>query len=512
MAIPTLSGSYIDETYQRLVQVSGGEYADGLGNPISFGTTSTGSLLTTASVSLNTITFTKGNGDQFNITIDTGSAAIGTYYNTATGSYGSFYDTGSYTATSATTIYSMSLSTTDISNGVYVSGSDKTRIYVSNTGVYNVQFSAQFTNSDNVGVDVAIWLRKNDNSSTNDLADSTGICTVPPRKGSTNGQTISGWNYYVNVAAGDFIELLWHSATANVVTLETIAAGTNPVHPRTPSLIATVQRVDTFLSNTGSFSGSFIGNLIGNLEGTASWATNFVSASNYVLNTQTGSFVTNSQTSSFITYLQTGSFATTGSNTFSGSQTITGSVNIAGQTNFNNAVAVNDSNLNLTNSSSLNLTSGSSIFINNGLFVVTGSTLVNISGEVNVNNAVAVNDSNVNLTNSSSLNLTSGSSIFVDSGSLTVTNGGITGSLYNEAFSKNRTTPTSINTIKQYQSIFNPSNLFIGENDIFIVEQNSEYYVLGDVVNSGSMVVDGTFKIGGALLNDGNITGIGIIE
>ena len=50
------------------------------------------------------------------------------------------------------------------------------------------------------------------------------------------------------------------------------------------------------------------------------------------------------------------------------------------------------------------------------------------------------------------------------------------------------------------------------ENDIFIVEQNSEYYVLGDVVNSGSMVVDGTFKIGGALLNDGSITGIGIIE
>ena len=250
------------------------------------------------------------------------------------------------------------------------------------------------------------------------------------------------------------------------------------------------------------------------LLGTASFATTasyinplFISASATV-----AGIVTNSQTSSFITYLQTGSFATTGSNTFSGSQTITGSVNIAGQTNFNNAVAVNDSNLNLTNSSSLNLTSGSSIFINNGLFVVTGSTLVNISGEVNVNNAVAVNDSNVNLTNSSSLNLTSGSSIFVDSGSLTVTNGGITGSLYNEAFSKNRTTPTSINTIKQYQSIFNPSNLFIGENDIFIVEQNSEYYVLGDVVNSGSMVVDGTFKIGGALLNDGNITGIGIIE
>jgi hypothetical protein len=90
--------------------------------------------------------------------------------------------------------------------------------------------------------------------------------------------------------------------------------------------------------------------------------------------------------------------------------------------------------------------------------------------------------------------------------------GGITGSLYNEAFSKNRTTTGSVNTIKQYQSIFNPSNLFIQENHIFIVEENAEYYVLGDVVNSGSIVVDGTFKIGGALLNNGSITGIGIIE
>lgn len=37
MAIPSLLGSYVDETYQRLVQVSGSEFADGLGNPISFG-------------------------------------------------------------------------------------------------------------------------------------------------------------------------------------------------------------------------------------------------------------------------------------------------------------------------------------------------------------------------------------------------------------------------------------------------------------------------------------------
>ena len=49
MAIPSLLGSYIDETYQRLVQVSGSEFADGLGNTITFGTINTGSFATTGS-------------------------------------------------------------------------------------------------------------------------------------------------------------------------------------------------------------------------------------------------------------------------------------------------------------------------------------------------------------------------------------------------------------------------------------------------------------------------------
>jgi len=41
------------------------------------GSTDTGSLLTTASVSLNTITFTKGDGSTFPITVDTGSGGGG---------------------------------------------------------------------------------------------------------------------------------------------------------------------------------------------------------------------------------------------------------------------------------------------------------------------------------------------------------------------------------------------------------------------------------------------------
>jgi len=196
-------------------------------------------------------------------------------YNTATGSYGSFFDTGSVSATSATAVYSMSLNTTDISNGVFISASngDNTRIKFTNAGTYNLQFSSQFSNTDNSNQDIVIWIKKNGV----DIPDSSGVVTVPPFKAGSNGQVISGWNYFLNLSANDFIQMCWHVEQANVITLETIPAGTSPTHPRTPSTILTANRVDTFLSNTGSFSGSFTGNLIG----TASTAS-YITASNIV--------------------------------------------------------------------------------------------------------------------------------------------------------------------------------------------------------------------------------------
>ena len=77
MAIPSLFDSYIDETYQRLVQYQNGEFADGTGSAITFGQTPTGSLLVTASATGNTITFIKGDGSPFNVTVAGGTGAPG---------------------------------------------------------------------------------------------------------------------------------------------------------------------------------------------------------------------------------------------------------------------------------------------------------------------------------------------------------------------------------------------------------------------------------------------------
>jgi len=73
---------------------------------------------------------------------------------------------------------------------------------------------------------------------------------------------------------------MWYSPDANVRLHAEPAFG---VVPGIPSLIVTANRVDQFLSNTGSFTGvftgSFSGSFTGNLIGTASYATQAVSAS-----------------------------------------------------------------------------------------------------------------------------------------------------------------------------------------------------------------------------------------
>ena len=69
-----LTGQNIENTYQRILQTPDGTtFYDGTGSLVTLPSANTASLLTTASAALNVLTFTKGNGDQFSVTVDTGS-------------------------------------------------------------------------------------------------------------------------------------------------------------------------------------------------------------------------------------------------------------------------------------------------------------------------------------------------------------------------------------------------------------------------------------------------------
>ena len=214
----------------------------------------------------------------------------GSNFNTATGSYGSFYDTTTQTNPVANTPRSMSFNTTDITNGVSISGSTSpfnTYIKTENPGVYDIQFSAQLDKTDAGKDEIIIWLRKNGTDLT-DTATSISLTN-------NNDKVVAAWNWFVNSAANDYYQIIWYSADPDLRILAETAGGG---HPGIPSVIATVNRVDQFLSNSGSFSGSFSGALTGSLFGTASWAENASTAS-YVTTAQTASYVLNAVSSSY---------------------------------------------------------------------------------------------------------------------------------------------------------------------------------------------------------------------
>lgn len=138
-------------------------------------------------------------------------------------------------STTANTATLMTLNTTDFSNGVTISTS---KITVAAAGIYNLQFSAQFSNTDTAFQDVYIWLRQNGV----DITGSTGFVSVPNRHAGTDGHVIIGWNYFLSMAASDYVEIYW-SVPNTAVTIQHLAASGTPTKPSTQSVVATMSFV-----------------------------------------------------------------------------------------------------------------------------------------------------------------------------------------------------------------------------------------------------------------------------
>jgi hypothetical protein len=135
----------------------------------------------------------------------------------------------------ANTATLMTLNTTDFANGVSIATS---KITVATAGIYNLQFSTQFSNTDSSFQDVYIWLRQN---GTN-IPGSTGFVSVPNRHAGTDGHSIIGWNYFVSMAANDYVEIYW-SVPNTAVTIQQLAASGTPTKPSTQSVVATMSFV-----------------------------------------------------------------------------------------------------------------------------------------------------------------------------------------------------------------------------------------------------------------------------
>lgn len=153
--------------------------------------------------------------------------------------YGAFQDGTDQVAANTTTAYPITFNTTDFSNGVTLSNSS--RLNVTDSGIYNIQFSIQFINTTNASQDVDVWFKVNGTNSAN----SNSRFGFAPRKGVGDPfHTIAAMNYFISLNATDYVEIMWRPTDVGV-TIEQYPAGTTPTRPAVPSAIVTM----SFVSN-----------------------------------------------------------------------------------------------------------------------------------------------------------------------------------------------------------------------------------------------------------------------
>ena len=163
-------------------------------------------------------------------------ANFGDYARTQYFNHGAWQDTTTQTG-SITAGTPFTFNTVDVLDGVtLVSGS---RLTVPLNGVYNIQWSGQFQNVENEIENVIVWLRINGV----DVPGSAGIISLAARKSATIfARTIVGWNYFLSLTAGQYVQIVWLPSVASV-TVPAYPASTTPAHPSTASVIVTVNQV-----------------------------------------------------------------------------------------------------------------------------------------------------------------------------------------------------------------------------------------------------------------------------
>jgi len=142
--------------------------------------------------------------------------------------YGSFYDTTTQTATVINTAKAITFNTTDLSRGVYI-GSPTSRVYVDTDGIYNFQTSIQLDSTVATAEVFYLWFRLNGVDVTNSASQ--------VRVQGNNAEIFVALNYFFDLKAGDYVELMFSVSNLGV---QLLASGAVAPHPGIPSIILTV--------------------------------------------------------------------------------------------------------------------------------------------------------------------------------------------------------------------------------------------------------------------------------
>ena len=371
---------------------------------------SASNALITASASSNVITFTKGGGTTFSVTvgsvIDTGSFATTASFNAYTGSTNAFtasmktftgsiqtqvnaleaatssYVTNSQTSSMSVLSASYATIASTVQNGLNISASN---ITVTNNLTVNGTASFAYTKT-TTGSAVIIgdeFIILNADTPTAPFA---GIMVYDTGSASTASFEWNGnGDYWIAVEeTGQSSAFLTGASgskgsetfpSANRLTKGT---GNNTIIDSNITDNGSTVSINSNTLVTGSLNVS--AGITGSLLGTASFANNATSAS-FASTATSASFATTASFALNVTPTPTGSFATTGSNTFNGNQIISGSVGISGSLVMNGLSPIQASHV------KANDVQGLEILNNGGNTVATfglgGGTGVTYTGQIN---------------------------------------------------------------------------------------------------------------------------------
>jgi len=153
----------------------------------------------------------------------------------ATSYYGSFYDTTRQTISSPYAISQIQLNTTVFSQNIQIASG--TQIVFDYAGKYNVEFSLQLQNISGQEQEFYLWLDYLGSA----VANSASVITVPKQHALGDGFIVAAWNFYVDVNAGDNVELVWTASDTNV-RIEPVVPPVVQI-PSIPSVIVTVSKI-----------------------------------------------------------------------------------------------------------------------------------------------------------------------------------------------------------------------------------------------------------------------------
>jgi hypothetical protein len=149
---------------------------------------------------------------------------------------GVFMDLGNQTDGSGAV--PMEFDTVVVERGITLVDSNKIR--VSRAGLYNWHLSVHLHNVDSQAHYFELWGRRN----TVNIPNSRFKYSVPSKHGDDPGTIIPSQNFWLQLNAGDEVQIIWVTDDADVTIAFHAAETGPPAKPAAPSLLLTVNRID----------------------------------------------------------------------------------------------------------------------------------------------------------------------------------------------------------------------------------------------------------------------------